>query len=67
MDMLDRIQSQTARFIIKDYRSGRSGLIGQMLKKLSYLPPTSSRQLRLTILFTVVVGLVPELLSLELS
>lgn len=39
MDMLDRIQSQTARFIIKDYRSGRSGLIGQMLKNLVTYPP----------------------------
>ena len=62
IERLERIQRQAARFIMRDYRSRDPGCIGRMLDYLS-LPPLEERrrQLRLTMLYKIVNGLVPAL------
>ena len=62
IDKIEKVQRSAARFIAKDYRSRHPGSVTNMLHQQN-LPRLQNRrkQLRLTLLYKVVEGLVPAL------
>jgi len=62
IDKLEKIQRHAARFITGDYRSRDSGCVTDMLRKLELQPLQDRRRdIRLVLLYRVVMGLVPAL------
>ena len=61
-DRLVRVQRQTARFIMTDYRTRETGCVGHILQELN-LPPLQERrkQQRLTTLYNIVKGHIPAM------
>ena len=62
INKLEQVQRKAARFVSGDYKSRTPGSMQKLLRKLE-LPPLQVRrqQLRLTLLFKVVEGLVPAM------
>ena len=62
IDKLEIIQRQAARFVTRDYRSREPGCVTKMLKDLDLATLQSRRRnLRLSFLFKIVVGLTPAI------
>jgi len=62
IDLLERVQRQAARFIMRDYKSRDTGCVTKMLHDLN-LPPLQARrkQQRLTMLYKIAESRVPAL------